>query len=90
MSNLNYAEAVRLIRKGRRAEQRGKTLQGCITGLITTAIGALVDGWMLMLGVGILHAEWWPAMPTIGYWWAVLAVYLLRGVFSPQPSKATS
>jgi hypothetical protein len=41
------------------------------------------DGWLFMLAVGIAHAEWLPNLPTIGYWWALLLVWLARGVFSP-------
>jgi hypothetical protein len=81
--SLDYAEVVRLIRKGRTAEKRGKAVSGCITALIVSYLGALFDGWLLMLAVGIAHAVWWPDVPTIGYWWAVLMVALLRGVFSP-------
>jgi len=50
-----------------------------------SAIGAFSGGWMLMLAVGIAHAHWLPALPTIGYWWAVLIVTLMRGVFSRTP-----
>lgn len=34
-------------------------------------------GWTLMLAVGVVHHEWWPAVPTIGYWWAVVLCLLL-------------
>jgi len=84
--SIDYAEAARLIRKGRRAEQRGKALEGCITGLITTTIAALSGGFYLMISVGIIHRDWIHALPTIGYWRAVLLVFLLRGVFSLPPT----
>ena len=81
------AEAIRLIRKGRRAERRGKALEGCLVSLLTSILGALIGGLCLMVAVGIAHAEWIPALPTIGYWWAVLLGALLRGVFSRTESK---
>lgn len=80
-----YAEAVRLIQKGRRAETRGKAMQGCITRAVAVALAYLFRGWMLMLAVGIIHAEWLPQLPTLGYWWAVVIVALLNGVFSIVP-----
>jgi hypothetical protein len=81
----NYDEITRLVRKGRRAELRGKALQGCITGQVTSILNALFGGWMLMLTAGIVHAEWITSLPTVGYWWAVAIVALMRGVFSRIP-----
>lgn len=78
----NQSELIRLVRKGRRSEQRGKAVQGCLTALLADMLHALLNGWMLMLAIGIAHTHWHPAVPTIGYWWAVLIVYLLRGAFS--------
>jgi hypothetical protein len=89
MSNGNYSEVVRLVKLGRRAEQRGKAIQGCITALLTSIIAAFFSGWMFMLGVAVLSAHWWSALPTIGYWWSVVAVALLRGVFSRSPAPAS-
>jgi hypothetical protein len=83
--SFDYTNAARLIRKGRRAEQRGKALTGCITSLLTSALAGLMGGWMPMLAVGVAHIHWIHALPTIGYWWAVLLVVLLRGVFSRTP-----
>jgi hypothetical protein len=90
MSNASYAKAVRLIAAGRRAEQRKKFMQGCVTGLLLSIAGALLGGWMLMLAVGIAHGEWISELPTIGYKAAVLLVLLLRGVvssFHPTPRR---
>ena len=87
----NYAEAVRLIKLGRRAEQRGKAVSGCLTAILVSIVVNLFHGWLFMLAVGVLHHEWWPQIPTIGYWWAVVVVLLLRGVFSQiRRAKATS
>lgn len=38
---------------------------------VLIAIGALLGGWLFMLTVGVVHGEWLPMMPTIGYWSAV-------------------
>lgn len=92
MTSINYTEVVRLARKGRRAERRSEILKDFIASTLGNAVGALLNGWMLMLAVGIVHKHWIPQMPTVGYWWAVLVVYLLRGVFSRSPddkSKTT-
>jgi hypothetical protein len=39
---------------------------------------ALIGAWAFMLGVGIVHAEWIPQCPTIGYGWS-LVLFLLFG-----------
>ena len=83
--NFDREELLDLVRRGRRAKQRGEALRGCATRSIVIAVTTLYEAWLLMLGVGVLHAQWWPAIPTIGYWTAVVAVFLLRGVFSRIP-----
>lgn len=36
--------------------------------------------WLLMLIVGIVHADWLPALPTVGYWTTLLLCALLFGM----------
>lgn len=49
-----------------------------------------IGGFEFMLAVGIIHHEWLPQLPTIGYWWAVLIVGLLKGTFShSKPLEGT-
>lgn len=83
--NLDTAEAIRLIRKGKQAEQTNKVLGGCLAYLVRSALNALFGGWMLMLAVGVIHFHWLPSLPTVGYWVSVLLVLLMRGVFSRMP-----
>jgi len=52
-------------------------------GLVVSAAGSLAFGWVFMLLVGVVHAEWLPALPTIGYWLAVLITFLIRSVLMP-------
>jgi len=80
--SVDYAEAARLIRLGRRAEKRGKAVGGCLALLLTKIVNDLLTGWLVMLAVGIAHAEWIRALPTIGFWWSVLLVSLTRGLFA--------
>lgn len=75
--SIDYAEAARLIRKGRRAEKRGKAMAGCIEGLITSVLLTFLKGWLFMLAIGIAHAHWWHSIPTIGFWWSVLFMAVL-------------
>lgn len=86
--SIDYAEAARLIRRGRRSERRGKAIQKFITGMLTKALSDLITGWYLMLAVGIAHAEWLHKLPTIGFWWSVLIVMLLRPLLSPSSAKS--
>lgn len=79
------AKIVDLLRADTRRRKRRATLADLITAYITSAILALVNGWFLMLAVGVARDEWLTNLPTVGYWWAVLLVYLLQGVFSRVP-----
>ncbi len=45
--------------------------------LVIVAAGALIGGWLLMLTVGVIHGEWLPMMPTIGYVSAVKVSFML-------------
>jgi hypothetical protein len=73
---------VRLAKKGRRAEQRGAAMKGCLGALVLFVLNNLDSGWMLMLGVGVIHAEWIPQLPTLGF---CLIAYLLRTALSHAP-----
>jgi hypothetical protein len=84
--SLDYNEAARLIRMGKRAEKRGKAVEGCITALIVKVGTDLLGGLYLMLAVGIAHAEWIRSLPTLGYWWAVLLVMLVGPAFASATS----
>jgi hypothetical protein len=41
------------------------------------ALGWLCSAWLLMLTIGIAHAQWVPALPTIGFVPALLIAGLL-------------
>jgi hypothetical protein len=56
-----------------------------VGNLAISAVFSLLAGWALMLAVGVIHHEWIPACPTIGYWWAALLALLLRVAFQPIP-----
>lgn len=84
---LTQADMVDLIRRGKRAKSLGDAVNRIVTSLVTSAVACLLDGFWLMLAVGIIHADWIPALPTVGYWTAVVVVALLRGTFSPIRSK---
>lgn len=51
--------------------------------------------WLFMLAVGVVHGEWLPMMPTVGYWSSVLivlmvtAVVALHAVFNAVASAIT-
>lgn len=80
-----------VVRDRKRRERRrklGEVTLDIIAAQIGYVLGALSNGFMLMLAVGVAHAEWIPQLPTIGYWWACLLVYLLHGVFSRAVPKA--
>jgi hypothetical protein len=75
--SVDYAEVYRLAKKGRKAEQRGKAIRALLGSLATSAVAALLKGWLFMFAVGVAHSHWLHGLPTIGYWWAVLIVWLM-------------
>lgn len=42
--------------------------------LVVIAGVVFAGGWAFMLTIGIVHHEWWSAVPPIGYWSAVQVV----------------
>lgn len=50
-----------------------------LMSFILSLFYSLLGGWFLMLAVGIIHHEWIPTCPTIGYGWAVLLAMCIRG-----------
>lgn len=77
-------------RKRTRREQARAFAGKFWKGLIGGATHWLIDGWMFMLAVGLVHHEWAHAVPTVGFWWAVLIAGLLRSALNPAPSSAKS
>ena len=60
-------------------------LVGAVVGIAFTAafgaLFALLNGWLLMTLVDVIHNHWTPEVPTIGYWWAVLVMWLAYCLF---------
>lgn len=88
--SVDYAEVYRLAKKGRKSEDRAKALGGCLSSLTFAALVNFYRGWIFMLVVGVIHAEWIHQLPTIGYWWSVLVSTLLSGALSSTSSSKKS
>ncbi len=39
--------------------------------LVVLATAWVAGAWCLMLLIGVVHAAWWPEVPTISYWGAL-------------------
>jgi hypothetical protein len=52
--------------------------------LANLAVAWLLGAWMFMLMVGVVHAEWLPQLPTIGFGLALLlsALVTVRALFA--------
>jgi hypothetical protein len=72
-------------RRQRRDKIR-KAVGGCTAFLILAAGLWALRAWMFMLAVGVIHAEWLPRVPTLGYWWAGLVAWLLCGALATGTS----
>lgn len=67
-----------------RRKKLGKAVKATISWLFTAAGLWALRAWMFMLAVGVIHAEWLPGVPTLGYWWAGLIIWLLRAGLTPS------
>ncbi len=45
----------------------------------------IIAGWLFMLAVGNVRADWLPWLPTLGFSKSVLIAGLLRGALAPIP-----
>jgi hypothetical protein len=53
--------------------------------LLASPVFLLTEAWALMVAVGVVHGEWLPMLPTIGYGAAVkvaLAITLLTAAWA--------
>lgn len=87
-----FAEMLTIVRKDRQRRSRwrkfGAFLGKLLTALLTGFLRALSCGWGFMLAVGVIHAEWLPQVPTLGFWWAVLIAWLLRWALSQASASS--
>lgn len=87
-------ELLALVRKDRARRSRwrkfGEFLGKVAVHLAASSIKALLGGLLFMLAVGVMRGEWLPGLPTIGFWWAVLIAYLLRGALALNGTSSTS
>lgn len=56
------------------------TTERIITEFLTDLILWPLAAWEVMVGIGVAHAWWWPQVPTVGYWAALVITMLLGGV----------
>jgi hypothetical protein len=75
-------ELVKLVRAENRRQARRKAVGQFAKAVLFHLVVLSLRGLVFMLAVGIVHAEWIHALPTLGYWWSVLLVWLLAGLFS--------
>lgn len=76
--SVDFAALDRALNRRRRSQKRLNWLTALLTNLALLPVGA----WYVMLAVGIAHHEWLPMLPTLGYWWALILVVLLRSAFA--------
>jgi hypothetical protein len=80
-------EVIRLIDRELKRKKRRAKVKRLISAQIEWAVMNFMSAWMFMLAVGVAHAVWIPGLRTLGYWWALLLVYLLRAAFVPYKSS---
>jgi hypothetical protein len=60
-------------------------LGALLLGLAASALSAFLYGYILMLGVLVVHNCWLPGVPTIGYWAAVFVAFTISCLIAPRP-----
>lgn len=78
------AEWINIVRNARKKERRKGFWTNLAAWLTASAVLALINGWMVMLVVQIIHSHVWPNVAGIGYWWSVLICFLLKRVEWPK------
>ena len=78
-----------LIEQDAKRKKRRAKVKKLIERQITWTVMNFLSAWMFMLAVGVAHAVWIRSLPTLGYWWSLLLVYLLRAAFVPYASGKT-
>jgi len=71
------ANAVRRDRQARRDKAIDKVAE-----LIGQIVGVFLRGWFFMLAIGVIHHEWLPKCPTLGYGTATLVIVLISGALA--------
>ncbi len=59
-----------------------------VAKLIVQALLTMLQGWVFMLAISVIHKYWIDALPTIGYLWAVVVVATFKSAFA-NPSIDT-
>ena len=49
-----------------------------VAAVLVWATFTLIGGWAFMLLVGVVHHEWLPQCPTVGFGWSIVIAFLLR------------
>lgn len=50
-----------------------------VSNMVCSILGIAIDGWLLMLAIGVLHAER-PIVPTFGYWQSTFLAWVIAGI----------
>jgi hypothetical protein len=84
-------EIIELARDGRRfRDRRSKWERFWAAFIVRWFIAVPLNGWILMMTIAAIHHGWWSAVPTIGYWWAVVICLGLTALFGVPLVRSTS
>jgi len=73
---MDMNEALAIVDKRAEEEARKQKIVKVIKEVIIAVQINLIGAWFLMIGVGVVHHEWLPDLPTLG-WWLSLLIYVL-------------
>lgn len=88
--SLDRQEVLALVREGMSARSKKERRKRELGEPTMVIIGSVLGGWLMMLMVGIIHAQWIPQLPTVDYGTAFLVASLLRGaLYVPQGARGS-
>jgi hypothetical protein len=81
-------EVVDLVKEGMVARSKKEKRRRDLGEMTVMIIGSVWAAWLLMLVVGIIHAEWIHQLPTVDYGTSFAVAALLRGAFYNPRSRS--
>lgn len=76
----NQALCAAVIQREKGRRKRHAVAKAVAKAAVFAAAGALLRGWIFMLLVGVVHADWLHQVPTVGYGTACLVAWLWSAV----------
>lgn len=75
-------------RRARSKMSQDKKIALWVEFFCATFVVLPVGAWVFMLTVGVIHHEWLPQLPTLGYWASLLIFFMIDWVITLMRYRA--